>query len=420
MKTLKRTFLLTILICVLLLVLNSSIPGKPTLSDGLERLTARDTFNFVNWTLDALFRKVVGASLKAEKLLGAEQQAEVMRQYVRLVSEKSRLEADLTQLVSEPGQKDSSAIADKKNKLDRSSAYLTKYSNLAESTLQTQTEQILTDLGFGFGGQILPPLLYHVSELPLNLIVSPRDVIRSEYEISMKAGLDSVTKESIEKGVFDTLNRSALIEPIGGMGAYPTMVMRTSDLAWLADIVAHEWGHNWLTFHPLGIRYFDSPQMKTINETTASIIGKEVSLELLKHSYPDLVPPPPIKQEKTNQPTAPEPVEEDVFNFRREMRVTRVNVDAMLAKGEIVEAEAYMETRRAFFWENGYQIRKINQAYFAFYGSYNDVPGGGAAGDDPVGPAVQSLRSKSVTLHEFVSRIQRVKSFEELARLIAN
>lgn len=418
MKAFRRTFFLTVLISVLLLILSNSAPGEPTTREGLDRLTARDTFNFVNWTLDALFRKAVGASLKAEKFLDAGQQAEVMRQYVRLVSEKARLEADLTQLVSEPGQKDSPAIANTKLKLDRASAYLSQYSYLAESTLQTQTEQTLVEMGFGFGGQILPPILYHVSELPLNLIVSPRDVIRSEYEISLKAGLDSLKKESIEKGVFETLNRSALIEPLGGMGAYPTMVMRTSDLAWLADTVAHEWGHNWLTFHPLGIRYFDNPQMKTINETTTSIIGKEVSLELLKRSYPELMPPPPVAQGEVEAPSVSAPVEE-VFNFRREMRETRVEVDELLSKGEIVEAEGYMEARRAFFWENGYQIRKINQAYFAFYGSYNDIPGGGAAGDDPVGPAVQSLRAKSETLHDFVSRIQRVRSFEELSKLIA-
>jgi len=368
--------------------------------------------------VDALFRKAVGASLKAEKMLSAAEQAEVMRQYVQLVGEKARLEVELTQLVAEPGHENSLAIGEVKQKLDIASDYLTQYSYLAESTLQTQTEQMLTDMGFSIGGQILPPVLYHVSELPLNLIVSPRDVIRAEYEISLKAGLDTLQKETLEKAVFEELNQSALIEPIGGMGAYPTMVMRTSDLSWLADTVAHEWGHNWLTFHPLGIRYFDNPEMKTINETTTSIIGKEISLEMLKRWYPERVPEPVIEKGETSAPAVEEPAEA-VFNFRREMRETRVKVDELLLAGKIVEAETYMEQRRAFFWENGYQIRKINQAYFAFYGAYNDVPGGGAAGNDPVGPAVQSLRASSPNLFEFVRRIQRVKSFEELTLLIA-
>jgi len=418
MNTLRRSFILTLMVGVLLLILSSSVIGKPSLRDGLNRLTSRDTFNFVNWTVDALFRKAVGASLKAEKMLSAAEQAEVMRQYVQLVGEKARLEVELTQLVAEPGHENSLAIGEVKQKLDIASDYLTQYSYLAESTLQTQTEQMLTDMGFSIGGQILPPVLYHVSELPLNLIVSPRDVIRAEYEISLKAGLDTLQKETLEKAVFEELNQSALIEPIGGMGAYPTMVMRTSDLSWLADTVAHEWGHNWLTFHPLGIRYFDNPEMKTINETTTSIIGKEISLEMLKRWYPERVPEPVIEKGETSAPAVEEPAEA-VFNFRREMRETRVKVDELLLAGKIVEAETYMEQRRAFFWENGYQIRKINQAYFAFYGAYNDVPGGGAAGNDPVGPAVQSLRASSPNLFEFVRRIQRVKSFEELTLLIA-
>ena len=56
-----------------------------------------------------------------------------------------------------------------------------------------------------------------------------------------------------------------------------------------------------------------------------------------------------------------------------------------------------MEQRRQLFVENGYYIRKLNQAYFAFYGAYADVPGG-AAGEDPVGPAVRALpRPKQIS-----------------------
>ncbi len=74
------------------------------------------------------------------------------------------------------------------------------------------------------------------------------------------------------------------------------------------------------------------------------------------------------------------------------MHTTRVHVDELLAAGKITEAETYMDQRRQVFWDNGYPIRKLNQAYFAFYGAYADVPGG-AAGEDPVGPAVRALRA---------------------------
>jgi hypothetical protein len=75
-----------------------------------------------------------------------------------------------------------------------------------------------------------------------------------------------------------------------------------------------------------------------------------------------------------------------------------------------------MEERRQVFWENGYLIRKLNQAYFAFYGAYNDDPGGGAAGADPVGPAVQAFREKFVNLADFLKAISWVDSFDELKR----
>jgi len=73
-----------------------------------------------------------------------------------------------------------------------------------------------------------------------------------------------------------------------------------------------------------------------------------------------------------------------------------------------------MEARRRVFWENGYQLRKINQAYFAFYGAYADAPGGGAAGDDPVGAAVRALRAQSPSLAVFVNRISWMATFEQL------
>jgi hypothetical protein len=101
------------------------------------------------------------------------------------------------------------------------------------------------------------------------------------------------------------------------------------------------------------------------------------------------------------------------------MHETRVHADELLAEGKVEEAETYMEKRRQVFWDNGYAIRKLNQAYFAFYGAYADTPGG-AAGEDPVGPAVRELRARSKTLTEFLERIARMSSFAELQKMVEN
>jgi hypothetical protein len=105
------------------------------------------------------------------------------------------------------------------------------------------------------------------------------------------------------------------------------------------------------------------------------------------------------------------------FDFRAEMHETRVTADQLLADNKIEEAETYMEKRRQLFWENGYQLRKLNQAYFAFHGAYADVPGG-AAGEDPVGPAVRALREQSDSLADFVNTIAWMTSFEQLQQAI--
>jgi len=191
--------------------------------------------------------------------------------------------------------------------------------------------------------------------------------------------------------------------------------MQTSDLNYLTEVVAHEWIHNFLTLRPLGINYLTSPELRTMNETTASIAGKEIGRATMERYYPELVPPPP----PTPAPPAaetPEP-EPPTFEFRVEMRITRETVDALLAEGEVEAAEAYMEERRIFLWENGYQIRKLNQAYFAFHGAYADEPGG-AAGEDPVGEAVRALRAQSPSLAAFINRMAWISSFEQLQQAV--
>ena len=132
--------------------------------------------------------------------------------------------------------------------------------------------------------------------------------------------------------------------------------------------------------------------------------------------YPERLPP----EEKPAEPNKPQPTPDpNAFSFNKEMRTTRLKVDDLLKQGQLDEAEAYMEQRRAFFWDNGYLIRKLNQAYFAFYGAYNDQPGGaGSAGRDPVGPAVQALRQQSSSLADFLNRISWISSFGELQKMV--
>jgi hypothetical protein len=226
----------------------------------------------------------------------------------------------------------------------------------------------------------------------------------------------------LEDEVATSLDVSTLIVPIGGVGVYPTMVMETTDLRWKLDTIAHEWTHNYLNLRPLGLNYSTTPELRTMNETTASIAGNEVGTYVLEKYYPELLAsgsPSNRNLISLNEPSLPSNKIADTapFDFRAEMHETRVTADQLLAEGKIEEAESYMEKRRQVFWENGYLLRKLNQAYFAFHGAYADAPGG-AAGEDPVGPAVRALRAQSDSLSDFINTIAWMTSFEQLQQAI--
>jgi hypothetical protein len=198
------------------------------------------------------------------------------------------------------------------------------------------------------------------------------------------------------------------------------MVMRTTNLSWLLNTISHEWIHNYLTLRPLGFLYTADPMLRTMNETTASIAGDEIGALVLQRFYPELTEVPSLTPGLISAPfDHPEPADflRPPFDFRAEMFITRTGADALLAEGRIDEAEAYMEVRREIFLQNGYVIRKINQAYFAFYGAYADSPGG-AAGEDPVGPAVRALREQSASLADFVNAISWMYNFDQLQTAI--
>jgi hypothetical protein len=86
------------------------------------------------------------------------------------------------------------------------------------------------------------------------------------------------------------------------------------------------------------------------------------------------------------------------------------------AEAKIVEAEQYMEQQRQMINSHGYRIRKINQAYFAFYGAYADQPG--ASGSDPIGPNVIALRVYSPNLRAFLDRVSSVLSLADLKQAV--
>ena len=92
------------------------------------------------------------------------------------------------------------------------------------------------------------------------------------------------------------------------------------------------------------------------------------------------------------------------------MRKTRLEADRLLVEGKINEAEQYMESQRRVLVENGYAIRKLNQAYFAFHGSYAV----GAAATDPIGGKLRLLRRQAGDLVEFLRTVAKFSEPSDL------
>lgn len=407
-----------LLLGILLLTASNPISLEPA---GRARAFTRSIeFDYFSWSLEAALLKLQSGATGLPYYLDHESRKQVVMQHLFLTERILQAESQLNVLYADP------AITDKEAASARLRAELEAlYSRqqnlmpLAESVLQEQVGVVLAELNLTTGGQPVPPLLYHSSAVPMGLIISPRDHIEQLANISVQPDLSVDQQATLEDQVAAELDVSTLVVGIGGVGVYPTMVMRTTSLPWLTDTIAHEWAHNFLTLRPLGFLYDATPELRTMNETTASIVGSEVGPLVIQSYYPELADASasPLQLASFGQ-ASPNPEDEPPpFDFRAEMHETRITADQLLAEGKVEEAEAYMEARREIFWQNGYAIRKLNQAYFAFYGAYADIPGG-PAGKDPVGPAVRALRAQSGSLAEFVNRISRMTSFEQLQAAI--
>ena len=404
---------------LLLLALALLAPEWPAFGDpdyrfqALVRLDQR--FDYVAWTVEALADKAQAVLADSERYLEPGAAQELVRHYLGQLGRAHALEGEIAWVYADPAVADpAAATAAAQSEVDVIRAALDEQQPLVEGIVQKQVATLLDEQGLSIGGQLWPPLFMSMTPTPYLLIVSPRDRIEQSNYASLIPGLSTAEQEALEQAVFEQLDQSALVVPIGGLGTYPAMIAETSSMDWLAEVTAHEWTHHWLSFHPLGVRYLDSPEMRIINETVASLVDLEIGPQVMARYYS-----PPIEANTTVDANAPAVVIDPPlapFDFSAAMAETRIEVDRLLAEGQIEAAEAYMEERRQLFVSRGYAIRKLNQAYFAFYGGYAAEPGG-AAGADPIGPMLRELRAASPSLRDFMRDVARVTSYEDLVAL---
>jgi hypothetical protein len=378
---------------------------------GLRQVVGQQEFDFLVWESNAFLDKGESALAGGYRYLDEDTRQAIVLDYLELTREARQLEQEINALYVDPEVEDPNGSSEAmQSQLADARREIANRQLLAEAIVQEQVGSILIDEGFELLGQAWPPVLMRVTELPWVLIVSPRDRIEKLYQINLVTGLTTPEKEVMETAVYDDLDLAALVVPIGGVGTYPSMILETSDINRLAEVVSHEWGHHWLTLQPLGFNYAFDPAVRIINETVASLIDQELGQRVVQRYYPEYLPLTAVEQ------PLPAPDDPLGFDFGAEMAETRIKTDALLAEGKIDEADAYMEKRRQFFVEQGYAIRKLNQAYFAFYSAYAAEPGG-AQGNDPIGPMLRDIRDQSPSIRAFLDTVSPITSFAELQEI---
>lgn len=286
--------------------------------------------------------------------------------------------------------------------------YRARLENVVEAAIEGRIDGVLDDLGLSarisLPGSVFPPVDIELTGSPRVLVVSPRARIERVVDRTLRPDLtrqEAVELErSVEAGDRDV---AALVVAVGGVATYPAIVSDSRSYASAVGTAAHEWVHHYLSFYRLGLSYFVSNDLKTINETVASIAGDEIAAAVLdRFGDPTTrADPPPAGEVERIDATGP-------------LRDLRLDVDALLAGGRIAEAEQLMERVRLELEAGGVTIRRINQAYFAWFGTYAARPDA----IDPLGPQLREIRERSSSLRDFMAAVRGANSRSDIERTL--
>ena len=357
-------------------------------------------FNLLAWeagnVFDKWYHELVDL-LPWNSPLPREERTALAEEFFRIGEEERRLEGEL--LTVGEASREAESIRQRLAEIHERQDSIRP---IVEQTVEREISDVLVAEGFSSRiGAILPPVDTALIPAPALLVTSPRDRIFRLENTLLRHGIRPDERESLERQMLEERNLAAIVVNIGGVGTFPSVVSSGSSLHHALTTVAHEWLHNWFFFQPLGQHFWDSPDMTTLNETAATLGGWEIgdqAYEAITGIKFDRKPPAP--------PAERDP---DAFDFSTHMRDTRQSTEELLADGHVAEAERYMEERRLELLEHGYRIRKINQAYFAFYGSYATS----AASISPIEGQLRDLRQRSETLGEFLTTVAQFSTYDE-------
>jgi peptidoglycan/xylan/chitin deacetylase (PgdA/CDA1 family) len=407
------------------LMLSWLVPDGDHRSDSaVTSASLKYTYGLVSWELENVFDKwghriwtVLPWTPTSE-----DDRRRALDRYIDLVGELSDAKNGLNDATS-AGDPDKQVISSAQDAVDR----LISERNGLRDGLEEYLEQIIAatvrseEVGLT-GRFVWPPVDFRIDSPPKLLVTSPRDEIVRAEDVLIDPDISIGEMSRIEAELAESDDISALIIQTGGLASYPNVVP-TADLKRLVDVGAHEWLHAYLVFHPLGRAYFKGGDIRSMNETLADIFGREVGLMVYSEitGEPYVAPTRPDTARNTDPDneddadSSPAEIEDpEDFDFNRFMGATRKHTDDLLADGRIYEAEMYMEDRRVELLDHGYVIRKINQAYFAFHGTYAESP----SSTSPIARYLLDLREQVDTVGELVKLLSPLGTYKDFERLL--
>jgi len=389
-----------------LVLLGGSCLSTQSFDSRLRSIVKPYRFNIAKWEFAAIPQVVADWLRGGTKEIDDEVQT--VRDYFLTVERMKNLKSEIGAINVGSKKGNLASLESEFNKLQAQRAARDK---VVERIIGKQVRGVLAEQGiynplmdakFRF-----PPLVFELDKPPHLLVISPRDRIESMREIVLQPAISLDEMEEVE-AASDNLGVSSLVVELGGFATYPSIVTHDADRRFVIDTVAEEWLHQYLIFKPLGFRYLldlsgiaRDYEIATMNETVAGMVGKEIS-GLVDEAY------------YGSDEIKPQPTTEPEFDFNREMREIRRAVDQYLARGEIEPAEEFMEQKRQFLAAKGYYIRKLNQAYFAFHGTYADRP----TSISPIGVELKELRQRSVSLKDFLETVAVMSKRQELSEIL--
>ena len=389
---------------LLLCLLTSSCASGQNFDARLNSITQPHLFSIARWEAQAIPHELRQWLSSNHGEIGDE--THLVTDYFSTTERIRILKSAIAATNASPGKSELASLEAELNRLQESTTAL---AGKVERIIEKQIRDTLTEQGISNpiteSSNSFPPLKFKLEKPPYLLVVSPRDRIESVRELTLKPSLTLEEIEDIEART-DELGVSSLVVELGGLGAtYPTFVTNKASLGSTIDTATEEWLHQYLVFKPLGFLYLldltglsRNYEIATINETVVSMVSKEIGSMVLEKYYPEY--------EGTNRHQAPE----SGFDFNREMREIRKAVDLYLAGGKIELAEEFMEQKRQYLASRGYNIRKLNQAYFAFHGTYADSP----TSISPIGLELKKLRAQSTSLKDFLTTAAAITSRQDL------